>query len=48
VREHFIVPSIGSREVACAQWSAVRHTEDAFQPLDLGNTLFGIHWSSII
>ena len=30
MRKHFVVPSIPSREVARAQWSSVRHCEDAF------------------
>jgi|ERR1019366_5763080 hypothetical protein len=37
VREHVVVPSIHSREVACAQRSGVRHGEDALRVLDLGD-----------
>jgi hypothetical protein len=37
VREHVVVPSIHSREVACAQRSGVRHGEDALKVLDLGD-----------
>lgn len=38
-----IVSSIGRREVAPAQWPAVRHDEHAFQPLNFGNRLLRIH-----
>src|SRR5215469_16601867 len=38
-----IVSSIGRLEVARPQWPAVRHDEHAFQPLDFGNRLLGIH-----
>jgi hypothetical protein len=47
VREHFVVPSIRSREVARAQRSRVRHCEDAFKALDFGNCLLGVHSVSI-
>jgi hypothetical protein len=43
VREHFVVPLIGSREVARAQRSGVRHCEDALKALDFGNGLLGVH-----
>jgi hypothetical protein len=43
--EHFVVPSIRSREVAAAERSGVRRCEDALQPLDFGNGLLGVHWS---
>jgi hypothetical protein len=41
--EHLIVPPIGSRNVRCAQRSAVRHCQDALKPLDLGNDSFNFH-----
>jgi hypothetical protein len=43
MREHFVVPSIRSREVARAQGSGVRHREDALKALDVGNPLFSVH-----
>jgi hypothetical protein len=43
VDEHFIVPSIRSREVARTQRSGVGHCEDALKPLDYGNGLFSVH-----
>jgi hypothetical protein len=43
MREPVIVPSIGSREVALAQRSGVRHGEYALQPLDLSNGRFCFH-----
>jgi hypothetical protein len=44
MRQRFIMPPIRSREVACAEWSNVRHRKDALQPRDFGNGLFGVHW----
>lgn len=43
VRKHFVVPPIRSREVARAQRSGVRYCEDALKPLDVGNSLLGVH-----
>jgi len=43
MREHFIVSSIRSREVARAQPASVRHCEDALKALDFGNPLLGVH-----
>ena len=43
MREHFVVPSIRSREVAWAQRSVVRHSEDTFQPFDFSNGIFSVH-----
>jgi hypothetical protein len=43
MREHFVMPPIRSREVACAQRSRVGHREYALQPLDFSNALFGVH-----
>jgi hypothetical protein len=43
MREHFVVPSIRSREVAWAQRSGVGRCEDALQSLDFGNCLLGVH-----
>jgi hypothetical protein len=43
LREHFVVPSIRSREVAPAQRSGVRLCEDALKALDFGNSLFSVH-----
>jgi hypothetical protein len=43
MREHYVVPSIRSREVARAQRSGVRHCEDALKALDFGNGLLGVH-----
>jgi hypothetical protein len=45
--EHFIVPTIGSREVARAQGSGVRVCEDALKVFDFGNSLLGVHAVSI-
>ena len=43
MREHYVVPSIRSREVARAQRSGVRHCEDALKALDFGNGLLSVH-----
>jgi hypothetical protein len=48
MREHFVVPSIGSREVAWAHRSGIGHGEDALKPLDFGNGLLSVHSLSII
>jgi hypothetical protein len=42
-----IVPTIRSREVACAQRSGVGHREDALQQLDFGDGLFSVHPSKV-
>src|ERR1019366_1303168 len=47
VREHVVVPSIHSREVACAQRSGVRHGEDALKVLDLGDDSVNVHAAQI-
>jgi hypothetical protein len=39
MREHFVVSSIRSREVAPAGRSGVRHDEDALKALDFENSL---------
>jgi hypothetical protein len=43
MRQHFVVPSIRSREVAPAERSSVRRCEDALKELDVGNSLLGVH-----
>ena len=48
MREHIVVPSIGSREVALAERSGIGHCQDALQPLNFGNGLFSIHPASMI
>ena len=40
---HFVVPSIYSGEVTRGHRSGVGDVEDALQPLDFGNGLFGVH-----
>jgi hypothetical protein len=47
MREHFVVLSIRSQEVARTQRSEVPQREDALNALDLGNGLLGIHSVSI-
>jgi hypothetical protein len=42
MREHFIVPSIRSREVACAQRYGIRLREDVLKALDFGYGLLGV------
>jgi len=41
--EHFVVFSIGSRDVALAGQSGIRQGENALEPLNFGNLLFGVH-----
>jgi len=45
MRENFIMLTICSREVACAQPSGVRRSENSFQPFDFSNGFFGVHRS---
>jgi hypothetical protein len=47
MREHFVMSSIRSREVAPAERSGVRHCEDALKALDFGNSLLDVHSVSI-
>ena len=37
------MPAIGSRDVAGVERPRVRHGEDAFQALDVGNGLLDVH-----
>jgi hypothetical protein len=39
----FVVPSIGSRDVACAEWSNIRRFEHLLQLLDVVNDAFNVH-----
>jgi hypothetical protein len=45
LREHFVVPSIGSRDVAWAEWPNIRRFEHFLQLLDLVNDAFNVHAS---
>jgi hypothetical protein len=47
MREHFVVPSIRSREVACGQRSRVRHFEDSLKVLDFGDGSVNVHAAQI-
>jgi hypothetical protein len=47
VCEHFVVPPIGSGEVALGQRSNVRYCQDALKALNFGDSLLGIHPVSI-
>jgi hypothetical protein len=48
MREHFVVSSIRSREVARAQRFQCPYRESALEPLDFGNSLLGVHSVSMI
>jgi hypothetical protein len=48
MRVPLVVPSIRSRKVARIQRSGIRHREHAFQSLDFGNGVIGVHASYII
>ena len=41
--EHLVVPSIGSRDVLCAQRPGIRYRKDALKPLDLGDDSLSFH-----
>ena len=45
MREHFVVPSIGSRDVACAEWPNIRRFEQFLYLLNLVNDAFNVHGS---
>jgi len=48
MRVPLVVPSIRRRQVACVQRSGIRHREHAFQSLDFGNSVIGVHAFYII
>ena len=48
MRVPLVVPSIRSRKVACIQRSGIRHRKHAFQSLDFGNGVIGVHAFYII
>jgi hypothetical protein len=41
--EHLVVPSIGGRDVTCAEWSNVRRFEHFLELLDVVNDAFNVH-----
>jgi len=43
MREHCIVPSIGSRDVAWAEWPNIRRFEHFLKLLDVVNDAFHVH-----
>src|SRR5580692_7031690 len=45
MREHFVMPSIGSRDVACPEWPDIRRFEHFLYLLDLVNNAFNVHAS---
>ena len=46
--EHFIVPSIGCRNVACREWPDIRRLVHFPQLLYVVNDAFNVHASIII
>jgi hypothetical protein len=45
VRQRLIVPSIRSRDVACAEWPDIRRFEHFLQLFDIVNDAFNVHAS---
>jgi len=43
MREHFVVPSIRSSDVACAEWPDIRRFKHFLYLLNLVNDAFHIH-----
>jgi hypothetical protein len=43
MREHFVMPSIGSRDVAWAEWPCIRRFEHFLQLLDVVDDAFNVH-----
>jgi hypothetical protein len=48
IRDPLIVPSIGSRDVAWAEWPYIWRFEQFLQLLDVVNDAFNVHVSTII
>jgi hypothetical protein len=42
---HFVMPSIRSRDLVCAEWPYIRRFEDFLQLLNLVNDAFNVHAS---
>ena len=47
MREHFVVPSIRSRDVACTQGPYIRSFEHFLKLFDIANNAFNVHSASI-
>ena len=47
MREHFVVPSIGSSKVACAEWPNIRPFEHFLKLLNIVDDAFNVHSVSI-
>ena len=47
MREHFVVPSIGRRDVACAEWPNIRRFEHFLQLLNVANDALNVHFAPI-
>jgi hypothetical protein len=45
MREHFVMPAVGSNDVAGAEWPNIRCFEHFLQLLDVINDAFNIHAS---
>ncbi len=43
MREHFVVPSIGGRDVACVEWPDIGRFEHFLQLLDIVDDAFNVH-----
>src|SRR5580704_13210075 len=48
MREHLVMPSIGSGDVACAEWPNIRRFEHFLYLLNLVNDAFNLHSSQYL
>src|SRR5438445_13322584 len=48
MREHFVMPSIGSRDVACAEWPNIRRFEHFLYLRNLVDDAFNVHASQYL
>ena len=48
MRQHVVVPSIGSGEVARSQGPGVGYGHDLLQQFDVGDGLLNVHWSEYL
>jgi len=47
MRQSFIVPAIGGRDIACAEWSNIRSFEHLLQLPNIVDNAVKIHASSV-
>ena len=43
MREHFVMPAIGSGDVGCAEWPGIRRFEHFLYLFDIVDDAFNVH-----